>query len=109
MITEKDLHEAIAECQGERNPNASTCMKLAAYYIILDHVKEKEPSFDGYSHDAYPAEVVSDVVLYDGNSDFAKAISGMNSIEAWSLMDELMDAVMVTNPPLYNSVMRRLL
>ena len=36
MITEQDLLEAIAECQGQRNPNANTCIKLAAYYIILE-------------------------------------------------------------------------
>ena len=41
MITEKDLLEAIAECQGERNPNANTCIKLAAYYTILDHLSDK--------------------------------------------------------------------
>ena len=34
MITEMDLQEAIAECQGKRNPNADTCIKLAAFYII---------------------------------------------------------------------------
>ena len=39
MIREEDLLEAIAECQGERNPNAQTCRNLAAYYTILDHVR----------------------------------------------------------------------
>jgi hypothetical protein len=38
MITEKDLKEAIAECEGERNPNANTCIKLAAFYTILDNM-----------------------------------------------------------------------
>ena len=39
MITEKDLMEAIAECQGQRNPNANTCIKLAAYYTILNNLQ----------------------------------------------------------------------
>ena len=39
MITEQDLLSAIAECQGERNPNANTCIKLAAYYTILDNIR----------------------------------------------------------------------
>ena len=34
MITEKDLQEAIAECIGQRNPNANTAIKLAAFYTI---------------------------------------------------------------------------
>ena len=38
MITEKDLQEAIAECQGERNPNANTCIKLAAFYTIRNEL-----------------------------------------------------------------------
>ena len=42
MIKEEDLQEAIAECQGVRNPNANTCLKLASYYTILDHTKEEE-------------------------------------------------------------------
>ena len=38
MITEQDLQEAIAECQGERHPNANTCMKLAAFYTIKNEL-----------------------------------------------------------------------
>ena len=36
MITEHDLKEAIAECEGQRSPTANTCLKLAAYYTIKD-------------------------------------------------------------------------
>ena len=36
MITENDLQEAIAECEGVRNPTANTCLKLAAFYTIKD-------------------------------------------------------------------------
>ena len=45
MITEKDLQDAIAECQGERKPNANTCIKLAAYFTIYDHLFPKEADF----------------------------------------------------------------
>ena len=38
MIRESDLRDAIAECQGSRSPNADTCIKLAAYYTIRDHM-----------------------------------------------------------------------
>ena len=33
VIREDDVREAIAEMQGQKNPNANTCIKLAAYYI----------------------------------------------------------------------------
>ena len=52
MITEKDLRAAIAECQGARNPNATTCIKLAAFYTILNNLypEQKEEAVDaGYS------------------------------------------------------------
>lgn len=119
MITERDLHEAIAECQGQRNPNANTCIKLAAYYTILDHMQRENASDDAYqnahSYAAFPEQSYSgiddrysDLVEYDGDSDFAKAINGKDSQEMWALMDELMEAVQVINPKLYNGVMRRL-
>lgn len=38
MITDQALQEAIAECNGKKNPDANTCMKLAAYYTIRDHL-----------------------------------------------------------------------
>ena len=42
MITEQDLREAIAECQGQRNPNANTCIKLAAFLTIQRELYGKE-------------------------------------------------------------------
>ena len=53
MITEKDLQEAIAECQGQRNPNANTCIKLAAFYTIRRELfgEEKDAGMlPGYSY-----------------------------------------------------------
>lgn len=38
MITERDILEAIEECQSTPNPNANTCIRLAAFYTILDHL-----------------------------------------------------------------------
>ena len=110
MITEKDLLEAIAECQGQRNPNSSTCIKLAAFYTILDHVRgEKQEEVTpqpGYSYSTSPP--VSDTVAYWSESDFANKINGMSSEVAWSVMDELMDTLLIVNPRLYDSVMRKI-
>ena len=108
MITEKELHEAIAECQGVKNPNANTCMKLASYYTILDHISnDLRTPFpqSGYSF-AIPGH--GSTVDFSGESDFSKIINGMDSYEAWSVMDELMTALQVLNPRLYASTMQRL-
>lgn len=104
MITEKDLREAIAECEGERNPSSSTCIKLAAFYTIKEHLFPMEHEVSntaGYSYAAAPAE-------YSGNSDFASRVKGKSIAEIMPVMDELMDAVMVLQPKLYASVMRKL-
>ncbi len=101
MITEQDLLEAIAECEGERNPNAQTCRNLAAFYTILDHVRYTPQ----ISHDAPPAE---ERVAYNGDSEFARLANGMNVSDVLGLMDELMDTVQVLQPRLYDAVMRKM-
>ena len=56
MIREEDVREAIAEMQGQKNPNANTCIKLAAYYIIQDHISEKPA----------PAPIGNEPIMYSG-------------------------------------------
>ena len=101
MITEDNLKEAIAECQGVRSPNANTCVKLASYYTILDHMQNQTPT-PSYSYSP------GDVVLYSSDSEFSQAINGRDTHEVWQVIDELMSTLQVLHPKLYNSVMRRL-
>lgn len=104
MITESDLKQAIAECQGERNPNASTCMKLAAYYTILNNLypaNVAEKSMYSYA----PA---SETVDYYSESEFAQLIDGKSAVAVWSLIDELMSTLQAIQPRLYDGVIRKL-
>ena len=103
MIKEEDLQEAIAECQGVRNPNANTCVKLASYYTILDHTREEEP-VAGYSYAPAP----DNVDFSFSNSEFARMVDGRPAEDMWKLMDELMSTLQVINPRLYNGVMRKI-
>ena len=103
MIKEEDLQEAIAECQGVRNPNANTCVKLASYYTILDHTREEEP-VAGYSYAPAPDQVDFSF----SNSEFARMVDGRPAEDMWKLMDELMSTLQVINPRLYNGVMRKI-
>ena len=104
MIRENDVREAIAEMQGQKNPNANTCIKLAAYYTILDHLTDKEPRYSEMS--SYSAG--ESAIEYEGESDFAKAIRGRNPGDIWPVMDELMTTIQVIHPRLYNGVMAKL-
>lgn len=104
MITEKDLQEAIAECQGIRTPNANTCLKLAAYYTIKDHMFEKT-SEASYSYAAGPNP---NMIEYTSDSEFSKIIKGKEINDVLSVMDELMDTLNVINPRLYEGVITKL-
>ncbi len=101
MITEQELLQAIEECQGQRNPNANTCIKLASFYTILDHiVKGEEPM---YSFASAPS-----TAAYDSGTEFSDKIQGMDINDVLKVFDELMTTLSVVNPPLYRSVMRML-
>ena len=113
MITEHDLMEAIAECQGERNPNANTCIKLAAFYTIRNELFGKpEPAVaenaTGYSYAAAPAEPVENSIDYYSDTDFSRAIDGRDPADIWPIIDELVSTIQVIQPRLYDTFMRRL-
>lgn len=105
MITEFDLDSAIAECQGAKNPNANTCIKLAAYYTIKKELfGDNIPEMPLYSHDSHNAETIT----YSSGTEFAALIDGRNANDMWAIMDELMTMLQMLNPRLYNSVMRKI-
>ena len=106
MITEHELLEAIAECQGQRNPNSSTCIKLASFYTILDHMAEK-PSYSEMPNYSFASET-ENTITYQSGTEFADAVYGRNVDEIMSVVDELMSTLSVINPSLYAGVMRRL-
>ena len=132
MITLHDLEEAIAECQGERNPNANTCIKLAAYYTIRNEmyggsseapesttqgaeVRQGINTRSGYSGDtsrsrqSEQAETQSErYIEYNSGSEFSETIDGMDALEVWPIIDELMTVLQATNIRLYNGVMRKI-
>lgn len=106
MITEHELLEAIAECQGQRNPNSSTCIKLASFYTILDHMREEPSSSEIPSYSF--ANETENTITYQSGTEFADAVYGRNVDEIMSVVDELMSTLSVINPSLYAGVMRRL-
>lgn len=133
MITLHDLEEAIAECQGDRNPNANTCIKLAAFYTIRnemfpsttpeatqaptqgDVARSSINTRSGYSGDtdrsrqSEQAETQSErYIEYNSGSEFSEAIDGMDALEVWPIIDELMTVLQATNIRLYNGVMRKI-
>lgn len=109
MITEKDLRAAIAECQGARNPNANTCIKLAAFYTILNNLypeKVEEPVVDvGYStmpsYDEYLPQIRSD-------SEFLNACSQKEITAVLEVINEHMEAIKLLYPKEYDSIIEKI-
>lgn len=104
MITEKDLDEAIAECQGVRNPTANTCIKLASFLTLkkelFGETLEEQP--------AYSFMDKSKEASYSSDTDFGKLIHEKNIEEILEIMDDAMSALSVLNPPLYQSILRKI-
>ena len=44
----------------------------------------------------------------EGDRDLLKAVNGKNSVSVFAVMDELMEAVKVLHPRMYNSVMQKI-
>lgn len=113
MITEQDLTAAIAECQGKRNPDASTCIKLAAFYTIKEHLFPSErvgntDMLPSYSYAPAPDQSQDERVVIDSGTEFAEVVDGRKQSEVWPVIDELMTALKTIQPRLYEAVLAKL-
>jgi hypothetical protein len=105
MITEQDLKEAIAECQGTKNPNSNTCIKLAAFYTIYDHLYGKQDiqlEKENYSY------LMGSIPEIHGNSEFFDLIEEKGIDKAFPIIEELALTLQVINPRLYDSMMKKI-
>ena len=119
MITEYDLQEAIAECQGERNPNANTAIRLAAFLTIQREMFGKSEQLTApvqlptYSYAPEPPEKLreysgADSVGDYGGSEFLQAVKGKDAAAMWEVMDDLMDTLLMVNKRVYDGVLRKI-
>lgn len=109
MITRQDLDSAIAECQGKRNPDSSTCIKLAAFYTIRNEMfpqtVQPEPP---YSYSPAPDKTDDRYVVINSDSEFAQLVDGRRQDEVWPVIDELMTVIKTIHPRLYAAVLSKL-
>ena len=104
MITKKDLEAAIAECQGKRNPDAKTCIMLAAFYTIRNEMFGEGNQAE-YSYAPAPNRSIIEI---DSDSEFARAVNGKDQTEVLSVINELMETLNIIQPRIYNAVMMKL-
>ena len=103
MITNDDLREAIAECEGAKNPNASTCVKLAAFYTILNQ-RQGVPKAEEYSYASQPVYLPT----YISDTEFGRLVNEKGADNCLAVIDDLMETLYVLNPKLYNGVIRKI-
>lgn len=104
VITKYDLETAIAECQGRKNPDAKTCIMLAAFYTIRREMFGEEKNAE---HSYAPAPIRNTIEI-NSDSEFARVIDGRNQDEVLPVMDELMETIKMIQPRLYDAVMLKL-
>lgn len=98
MITEKELLNAIKECESEPI-TLSKVNKLASFYIIYDHL---------FGRQLLPEPLVKidieNIIEIDGDSEFFKAINGRKAKKVWDIIDKLMQAIYTLHPQMYDRV-----
>ena len=101
MISIEQISGEIAALEDEK-PTHVTMQKLAALYTVRDHmVIQAKPENE-------VAVVYQSIPDIGTGTEFAELIQGKDSKEAVTLMDELMTALQVVQPRLYDSVIRKL-
>ena len=108
MIQIEEIDRAIKEHESGANTYAN-CERLAWLYIIRDHMKEghqdKPAEHREHTEALYNQNAPSDHIKNDGNSDFLKAINGKDAKKVISVMDELMEALQLVQPRMYDAVL----
>lgn len=113
MITERDLLQAIYECEQE--PITATKIgKLADLYIIHDHLfgcqqypQREYPEDDRYryiSEYSGAPQPVENQIDVQGDTEFLRAANGKSTSGVMMILDELMEATKILHPRMYDQV-----
>lgn len=114
MITERDIDQAIAECQADRDPRAWTCIRLAAFLIIKRELfggPEQLPTgyhlplIQGASFATATQSTEEQTIHYTSKTAFGKAIDGKRAADIWPIIDELMSITHDLYPQIHDRVM----
>lgn len=111
MISERELIEAIQECE---NAPASfqNCERLSVLYTVYDHLfsKADHPS-EGYRQEyssrseGQRKEKISVPIV---TSEFLRLVEGMDVRQFWDVTNELVSTIEVINPKLYEGFLKKL-
>lgn len=103
MVTKKELQEAIDELESEKS-SYDKCAILAALYSLKDRYYPDKSYSLPISVQAYPQKRT---IKSDKSSEFLKAVDGKSLEDILPNIDELLSAVKVLQPQLYEAFLRR--
>ena len=101
MPTKEELLKAIDEV-SKRPDTYTKCQKLATFYTLLNSLYPEE-DFKNDINTQFQSTIPE-----FGSSEFLQRIKGHDMGSVFSILDELMDAVKVFNPKLYNNTIQKL-
>lgn len=115
MLDAEELAVHIARLEYEPS-SFENYQKLAALYVIRDHLQGKPPElptsdFGGYSYAAPPPQETTaqpDIIRTDGGSPFLEAVNGKPSRRVLDVLEELMETLAMVNERAYNRVMEQI-
>lgn len=99
MITKQELENAISQLE-HLPPTLSNCEKLSTYYTIYDHNFGEQPQ-------TLFSKTSSTVDIY-GNNPIVQAVNGKDQVKVWDVIQELMEAIQVLAPNLYEATLDKL-
>lgn len=94
MINPDELNKEILMLE-QKDTTYATCERLAWLYIVRDHLTGQQTA------QPTPLSVNPD-------SEFLQSVDGKDSVQVFTVMDDLMDTLRVTAPRVYAGVMRKL-
>jgi len=101
MPTKEELLKAINEV-SKLPDTYSKCQKLATFYVLLNSLYSEEDLKNNVSTQFQ--STIPDL----GESEFLQKVKGHDINLVFGILDELMDAVKVFNPKLYNNTIQKL-
>lgn len=110
VITEQDLQAAIAECLGKRNPDAKTCMMLAAFLTIKNFLYPDKEQHEDVRMPSMLPEPVQDgtISVEEPDTDFLRAVNGQRMDNVVGVINDAMGVLYIKNRALYNAILRNL-
>ena len=101
MISMEQIDGEIAILEDEK-PTHIIMEKLANLYTVRDHmVIDSQPVVP-------VTTVIEKMPILGSGTEFGEVASTKRAEDVFRIIDELMDALMVLNPGLYNSVIRKI-